>query len=181
MAASLYHAAPLLTAALNAGFRESGIQSLKNLSDPTSFPMLAIRSSGLALESVIGAYEDRDESYEDRNQSFEDQQKSNEDREEDSGREREVDCLVSEEYLEMLVRVANQRFVVNGERTRRFEEEVFRRGEGEGEDGGVRREGWEDRGVRRERMRREGLRRREEKLRREVEGEERNGNKEEDA
>lgn len=158
MTASLPHAAPLLSAALNAGFRESGIQSLKNLSDPTSFPILAIRSSGLALESVIGAYEDWEGSYSSKEEGIE--------REEEG----DVNCLVSEEYLEMLVGVANQRFVVNGERMRRFEEEVFRRGEGE----------WEDGGVRRERMREEGLRRREE-LRREVEGQERNGNKEEDA
>ncbi|KAL8879587.1 MAG: hypothetical protein Q9192_008200, partial [Flavoplaca navasiana] len=39
--ASLSHAAPILSAAISAGFRESGVQSLKNLSDPNAIPMVA--------------------------------------------------------------------------------------------------------------------------------------------
>ncbi|KAL2042679.1 hypothetical protein N7G274_004438 [Stereocaulon virgatum] len=59
MAASLYHAQPILTAAINAGFRESGIQSLKNLDDANAFPMVAIRTAGLALESIVGVVSER--------------------------------------------------------------------------------------------------------------------------
>ncbi|KAL8875598.1 MAG: hypothetical protein Q9192_009023, partial [Flavoplaca navasiana] len=41
--ASLSHAAPILSAAISAGFRESGVQSLKNLTDPNAIPMVAVR------------------------------------------------------------------------------------------------------------------------------------------
>src|SRR5271170_7368875 len=54
MAASLKHAQPVLAAAINAGFRESGVLSLRNLDDPDACPMIAIRTAGLGLESIIG-------------------------------------------------------------------------------------------------------------------------------
>ena len=98
MAASLHHAKPILSAAINAGFRESGLQSLKNLDDPNAFPMVAIRSSGLALGSVIGFAVD------------------------DGGGN--IQSLVDEHYLKMLLDLANERFEVNMKRINRFKNHV---------------------------------------------------------
>ena len=103
MTASLYHGHSILRAAINAGFRESGVQSLKNLYDADAFPMVAVRSSGLTFESLIGySYEDEE------------------------GNER-LQSLVSEEYLKLLTDIANERFKINAERIRRFEEQLFGR------------------------------------------------------
>ena len=126
MCASLHHAQPVLSAAINAGFRESGIQSLKNLEDPNSFPMVAIRTAGLALGSIIGYAQDADPG------------------------EQKVVLLVGEEYLEILLRLANDRFSANDERIQRFSDELL---------GGkrVREPNWEDPQSRRERKRAEGL------------------------
>lgn len=126
MAASLYHAQPILTAAINAGFRESGVQSLKNLEDPNAFPMVAVRTAGLALGSIIGyAWES------------------------ETGEE-EIQALVSEEYLETLLGVANARFATNAERIERFSDSLFH-GKKSSEPA------WEDSRSRRERKRAEGL------------------------
>lgn len=101
MAASLRHAQPILSAAINAGFRESGVQSLKNLEDPNAFPMVAVRTAGLALGSIIGhacgTEVGKDEAY----------------------------ALVSEEYLKTLLRLANARFLDNAERIERFSKSLF--------------------------------------------------------
>ena len=131
MTASLHHAQRVLTAAINAGFRESGVQSLKNLDDPQAFPMVAIRSSGLAFESVVGA------------STFEAEERYNDDE--------DVNSLVTEEYLELLLKLANERFKANSERMKRFEDELFGKQ--------IRKETpWEDGETRRERKRAEGLR-----------------------
>lgn len=56
LCASLEHARPLLAAAINAGFRESGVQSLKAL-DPSQVGdgvMVAIRTNGIVFESLVG-------------------------------------------------------------------------------------------------------------------------------
>lgn len=125
MAASLHHAQEILSAAINAGFRESGVQSLKNLDDPNSFPMVAVRTSGVALSSLIGCMHD-------------------------SENEEEIQSMVDEEYLEILLSVANERFIQNSERIQRFSDNLFRR---ENEVGSA----WEDKSVRQERKRAEGL------------------------
>lgn len=101
MTASLHHARPILTAAINSGFRESGVQSLKNLDDVNAFPMVAVRTSGLAFESLIGCCEDRDD------------------------RGERLKPLVSEHYLGMLLRIGNERFATNRERVARFEDVLF--------------------------------------------------------
>lgn len=101
MTASLHHAQRILSAAINAGFRESGVQSLKNLDDANSFPMVAVRSSGLALSSLIG-FASVDDDGED-----------------------VIESMVDEEHLELLLRLGNARFVANTERIRRFEEGLF--------------------------------------------------------
>ena len=133
MTASLHHAQPILAAAINAGFRESGIQSLKNLEDHSAFPMVAIRTAGLAFESLIGAIPSRT-------------------MDENEGEEIEehVTKIVTEAYLELLVNIANERFKINAERMRRFEKDLFKREEGIGDV-------WEDSKSRQERKRAEGL------------------------
>ncbi|BAE62745.1 unnamed protein product [Aspergillus oryzae RIB40] len=61
MAATLQHAHPVLSAASSSGFRESGLQSLRCLEgDEGPSPIVAVRSAGLSLESVIGYCEDSD-------------------------------------------------------------------------------------------------------------------------
>ncbi|KAL9119987.1 MAG: hypothetical protein Q9187_003463, partial [Circinaria calcarea] len=100
MAASLRHAQPILSAAINAGFRESGVQSLKNLDDLSSFPMVAVRSSGLALASLVGFIN------------------------EDSGA---VQSIVDEGYLKILLNIANERFGANAERIQRFRTNLLQR------------------------------------------------------
>lgn len=129
MTASLHHAEPVLSAAINAGFRESGIQNLKNIHDPDSCPMVAVRSSGLALESLIGMVID-------------------------NKLEEEISAMVDEEYLGMLLSLANQRFISNAERIQRFSERLF-------ESTNKVRTVWEDTMTRNERKRAEGLRRKE--------------------
>ncbi|KAL8931377.1 MAG: hypothetical protein Q9211_007006 [Gyalolechia sp. 1 TL-2023] len=137
--ASLAHASPVLSAAITAGFRESGVQSLKNLNDPNALPMVAIRSAGLALESIVGVV---------RHQP--DGSSRSEEEQDDSEVDEITEALVDEEYLETLVQIANERFEANTERIRRFEENLFG-GKSKEEDQ------WEDTEERKERKRREGL------------------------
>ncbi|KAL9620835.1 MAG: hypothetical protein Q9204_008168, partial [Flavoplaca sp. TL-2023a] len=144
--ASLSYAAPILSAAISAGFRESGVQSLKNLTDPNAIPMVAVRSAGLAFESVIGIVRG------DSAQSA----KNCANNEEGRQAAEVIEALVGEEYLEMLVDVANERFEANSERIRRFEAALF---------GGMEKKtwgDWEDKETRQERKKAEGLRRRDE-------------------
>lgn len=132
MAATLKHAQPVLAAATAAGFRESGLQSLKNLDDADAFPIVAVRSSGLSLESIIGIREGHDDG--------------------DIAR-----SLVSEEYLQMLVSIANERFKTNAERVERFSAKLIEQCLPPKKP-----LGWEDPAVRRARMRMEGLQRKKE-------------------
>jgi tRNA wybutosine-synthesizing protein 3 len=119
MAATLQHAQPVLAAASSAGFRESGLQSLRCLASlddagdatslpPSSFPMVAVRSSGLALESIIGCSSD------------DDQPSRSSEGVPVTGANSLVQSLVTEEYLAMLVSIANERFIVNKARVSRF-------------------------------------------------------------
>ncbi|KAI9871954.1 MAG: hypothetical protein M1830_002226 [Pleopsidium flavum] len=132
MTASLKHAQRVLAAAINAGFRESGVQSLRNLEDKEACPMVAVRTSGLALESVIGYLEDGKDI-------------SN------------VRCVVSEGYLRMVVAMINQRFEANTERILRFSDHLLKQDFGQSLRHGDE-EVWEDADSRRERKRIEGLR-----------------------
>jgi tRNA wybutosine-synthesizing protein 3 len=101
MTASLKHAQRVLSAAINAGFRESGVQSLRNLDDQETCPMVAVRTSGLALESIIGYLEDGEDV-------------------------NNIRCVVSEGYLRMVVGMINQRFEANTERTLRFRDHLLK-------------------------------------------------------
>lgn len=140
MTATLSHAQPVLAAASASGFRESGLQSLRCLEgEEGPSPIVAVRSSGLSLESVIGYCDDEDESSE----------------------EPVIRSLVTEEYLEMLLAMSNERFGINAERRERLRTSLLEscssaqgqstKGKGKGKSD------WEDPGVRKERKRTQGL------------------------
>lgn len=111
MTATLKHARPVLAAASSAGFRESGLQSLRCLDAVGEHrrqaadvsPIVAVRSSGLFLESIIGYTYCSDDG-------------------EDAGSPPStmIHSLVTEEYLHLLVSIANERFTINSERIERF-------------------------------------------------------------
>ncbi|PWY90512.1 hypothetical protein BO94DRAFT_545249 [Aspergillus sclerotioniger CBS 115572] len=143
MTATLHHAHPVLSAASTSGFRESGLQSLRCLeaddNDGPS-PIVAVRSAGLSLESVIGYCEENDDDYQ----------------------EPVIHSLVTEEFLEMLVAISNERFSVNCERKERFRANLLDlcsigRSHGTKTKGKAKPPGWEDPEKRKERMRAEGL------------------------
>lgn len=137
MTASLYHAKPLLTAAINSGFRESGVQSLKNLEDPEACPMVAVRTAGLGLEAIIASIGGSD----------------------DDG-PFHVRHFVTKEYSTMLLKIANERFAANKQRIDRFQrclkEAMALKVEREQHSND-----WESQEARRRRKREEGLRKKE--------------------
>ncbi|KAI0521137.1 methyltransferase TYW3-domain-containing protein [Xylaria bambusicola] len=91
LTASLEHAQVILRCALQAGFRESGAVNLTSSGAEAVTPIVAVRSMGLSLESLIGIQED--------------------------GATR---CTVSDDYLLSLLRIANERFEENKKRIERF-------------------------------------------------------------
>ncbi|KAI9887452.1 MAG: hypothetical protein M1823_000710 [Watsoniomyces obsoletus] len=98
--ASLAHAQMVLTAALHAGFRESGgvnIHIARRDDQSLVMPMVGIRCQGLALETIIGSLPDTNEAVHDA-----------------------PEALVTEEYLTMMVGIANERFAENTARTEKF-------------------------------------------------------------
>ena len=101
MAASLRHANVVLSAAHAAGFRESGLQSLKVLDSPNALPIIAVRTTGLGLSSIVASVDHSDV-------------------------HEEIRTLVDETYLGILVEEANARFKLNSERIARFEEALMR-------------------------------------------------------
>lgn len=106
--------------------------------------MVAIRSAGLALESVVGV-------------CLEDAIGAENDRE-----KQETACsMVSDQYCRMLLKLANERFKINSERMRRFEYGLFTRPTGTAPD-------WEDGEARKARKRAEGLEKREALRRQEI-------------
>ncbi|KAH1487669.1 hypothetical protein LV164_005265 [Aspergillus fumigatus] len=145
MAATLHHAHPVLSAAATSGFRESGLQSLRCLEGENGpSPIVAVRSAGLSLESVIGYCESSDEE------------------DDTTSKEPVIRSLVTEEYLQMLVAISNERFLINAERKERFRTSLLKLCSTEQLCGPKTRskakhEGWEDPAARRERKRTEGL------------------------
>ncbi|KAG9230482.1 methyltransferase TYW3-domain-containing protein [Amylocarpus encephaloides] len=135
LTASLQHAQTILSAALQAGFRESGALNITPSSIEPAIPMVGIRTMGLSLESIIG--------FECQGTGF---------------------CTIPEGQLRVLLRVANERFVENTKRIERFrsllKEFSAKKGNSQarskrkGQEGEV----WEDPKVRAERKRAEGLR-----------------------
>ncbi|KAL5118172.1 hypothetical protein ACEQ8H_003844 [Pleosporales sp. CAS-2024a] len=120
----------VLTAALSAGFRESGAVSLGSPRDGEPTPMVAVRSTGYSFDSFIG---------------YQDEQGRN-------------ISLVNEKYLENLIGIANDRFRINTERIARFRTAlmgVF--GTANSLQGKTKKPDWEDADARRQRKREEGL------------------------
>lgn len=130
LTASLEHAQALLRCAQQAGFRESGIINVTSApGEPDITPIVGIRTMGLGFESLIGFQQ--------------------------NGRR---EAMVAPAYLEILVDIANTRFVENQKRIERLRL-AFKRIIVEGKGGQGRPEGWEDTEERRARKRAEGLRR----------------------
>ncbi|KKK23128.1 hypothetical protein P175DRAFT_0495258 [Aspergillus ochraceoroseus IBT 24754] len=150
MTATLHHAQPVLSAASSSGFRESGLQSLRCLeTDEGPSPIIAVRSAGLSLESVIGYCDDNDDN-------------DNDDDDGSGTEEVVIRSLVTEEYLQMLVAISNERFSINMERKERFRTALLsscfpHSANTAKAKGKTKPPGWEDPEKRRERMRAEGL------------------------
>ena len=126
---SVKHAQLALNAALAAGFRESGISGILDSKHQPSNPMVAVRSSGLGMDSIIGF------------------------RTSDGGTDR-INPMVSESYLRTLIQVANERFHVNARRMERFRQAFL---EQVGRCSLPDRDAFEPTDVRKERKRKEGL------------------------
>lgn len=92
LTASLADAQRVLAAALRAGFRESGGINLLDGKDGVATPIVAVRSHGLGLDSIIG-YADEDD---------------------------RLFSLANQQQLEVLLQVTNDRFQSNSERIIRF-------------------------------------------------------------
>ena len=150
MAASLKHAQPVLSAAINAGFRESGVQSLRNLDEPAASPMVAVRTAGLALESIIGCAQPC---------SAADFQRATRHLDHDTD---QPQALVDVDYLAMLVRISNERFISNSMRITRLR--TCLRDSMNAETKKMERaETWEDPEARRHRKKQEGFRKKDRK------------------
>ncbi|KAF7853223.1 hypothetical protein EAF04_010725 [Stromatinia cepivora] len=133
LTASLEQAQKVLSAALQAGFRESGALNLISITSEPATPMVGIRCMGLTLESLVGVFHETI----------------------DQGV-----CLVDNGQLGTLMRISNERFEENTKRIERFRlllKEAMNPVEKKrmGENG----EDWEDPQARKERKRAEGLRR----------------------
>ncbi|KAI1638019.1 methyltransferase TYW3-domain-containing protein [Biscogniauxia mediterranea] len=128
LTASPDHAQLLLGCGLQAGFRESGAVNLVSAAGEPVTPMVAIRSMGLALESLVGVQHA------------------------DSA----PTCTVPQEYLQTLLRVSNERFEENKKRITRFRAAILQAAEppkkkdgSEWEDAQARRERKKAEGLRR--------------------------------
>ena len=127
LSASMDHAQGVLTAALAAGFRESGAVSLGSAKTAESNPIVAVRSAGYSFDSIIG-YQ--------------------------YGDGRNV-ALVDERYLRTLVNIANERFNINFDRISRFRKALLETYEPTATSGS--KPDWEDADARKRRKREEGL------------------------
>jgi tRNA wybutosine-synthesizing protein 3 len=97
LCSSLESAHKVNTAAFQSGFGESGISSISTDNLRTSTAMVAVRTTSLAFDSVIG-YEDGDG---------------------------KLIPMVTEAYMRVLVELCNERFRLNKERTEAFREALF--------------------------------------------------------
>jgi tRNA wybutosine-synthesizing protein 3 len=129
---SLQDAQVVLAAASAAGFRESGAIGLclNQMGDFT--PVVAVRSTGLAFDTIIG-YENE---------------------------EKGITNIVTKAHLKLMAELANERFRVNSERRSRFRSALLSSYTGatkliDNEIGG--KSPWEDKATRQARKRQEGL------------------------
>ena len=127
-----------MSAALCAGFRESGIRNvLPHSRNEGPMPHVAVRGMGLSLDCIIGYLDGQDS----------------------------VRSLVDERHLQTLVGIANGRFEENSRRTAAFRAELSRLYlEDQSKSSNTVAFVWEDAQSRRIRKRAEGLQRRQELL-----------------
>lgn len=140
LTASLSHAQMVLTAASQAGFRESGAINLARAAGEQPMPMVGVRCLGLGFDSIIGCLHQED----------------------DHGNHL-IQSLVTEEYMHTLIDIANGKFLENAKRTEDFRMKLLQRcgSAAHNEQTAVGKPlkiGWEDADTRRERKRAEGLR-----------------------
>lgn len=114
----------ILKAALSCGFRESGIM---NSGSPTT---LAIRTTGLAFDCIIGYY---------------------------ASNTQKICQMVDESYLQILLKVANLRFKDNERRRELFSKALDTLLQQINPIQGTSRVNWEDKKTRKERLKLEGL------------------------
>jgi len=126
LAESLVEAQKVLSAAQQAGFRESGFSSVQG---QDGIVMVAVRTMGLSFDNIVGVLDGK------------------------SAVDASPKLLVDEDYLHMLVQLANEKFKVNADRTQRFRSLLAEKYVAKVD------EEWEDADVRRARKRAEGLRR----------------------
>ena len=130
MTASLEDSQRVLSAALSAGFRESGAVSLAPAKNGELNPMVAVRSTGYSFDAIVGYHDEQGKNV----------------------------ALVNEDYLGTLVGIANERFQINTERITRFEAALIEQykprttKDVKSESGE-----WEDAEARKRRKRKEGL------------------------
>lgn len=94
LAGSAESAQTMLGAGMAAGFRESGISGIVDSKGRPQIPMVAIRSSGLAMDCIIGF--------------------------QSTSSSQQVLPMVSEDYLRAMITVVNDRFQQNVQRKERF-------------------------------------------------------------
>jgi len=126
LAESLVEAQKVLSAAQQAGFRESGFSSVQG---QDGVVMVAVRTMGLSFDNIVGVLDGKPVV------------------------EATPKLLVDEDYLHVLVQLANEKFKVNADRTQRFRSLLAEKYVAKVD------EDWEDAAVRRARKRAEGLRR----------------------
>jgi tRNA wybutosine-synthesizing protein 3 len=130
LTSSLQDAQTVLSAASSAGFRESGAMSLSTNQDGSVTPMVAVRSTGLAFDTVIG-YQNPGE---------------------------EIISIVTEAHLKLMLDIAHERFKVNTERIQRFRTGLLSSQRTAKSANGRKTFGeWEDKDTRQARKREEGL------------------------
>jgi tRNA wybutosine-synthesizing protein 3 len=112
LCATLQHARPLLSAAINAGFRESGVHSLKSLAPEHvgEGVMVAIRTNGITFSSVIGLLNDLSDTM---TRGATNTQHGP-----------RFERIVPESYLAMCAGVINERFAWNEVRKQRLVKEI---------------------------------------------------------
>jgi tRNA wybutosine-synthesizing protein 3 len=120
----------VLTAALSAGFRESGAVSLSASKSTEANPIVAVRSTGYSFDAIIGYQDEQGENI----------------------------ALVDEAYLQTLVAISNERFQVNEERISRFRSALLNQYDRDRiVCTATPKPDWEDAETRRQRKRQEGL------------------------
>ncbi|KAI9892415.1 MAG: hypothetical protein M1814_001372 [Vezdaea aestivalis] len=128
---SLAHAQRAVSAAMQAGFRESGIQGVLPNARGEIMPMVGIRSTALALDCVVGIVTDSDHL-----------------------------AIVNETYLQTLLEIANEKFKENHNRINRFRELLIKKQGANASLGmALQSQEWENADVRRQRKIAEGLER----------------------